>query len=165
MDLVFGIPPETAKANKAMQYIAGFIKNCTNTFDLGLNKVRIGIMAPKCKSLPRLRLKDSQNKQIIDKKLSLMTSQLEHDNSEIIENMRRKGFHKKTGARKNVKKIGIVILDKPTTDIKKLAIESLKLRKKLHVEMFVVTIGKSIDQMESKVRTTLFRVTFCHRRT
>ena len=115
-------------------------------FDIAPDRVQVSLVPKKCRqSMDGFDLQVHNTKGEVQKALEtesdIDTSTLEG----MVRFMRTKSFAGINGARNNVKKIGIIILDNNPRHLKAIAVEAERARVLGNIEMFVVGVGKAVS--------------------
>ena len=127
--------------NKALN----FVKNIIDEFDVGENGVQVGLVPKDCDPVAGFALNEFKSKGPLIK--AIEASMIGGSKTaQMLKNMRLNGFNAMNGGRENVKRFGIVVVDDDECNLTEVAKEAAKARSVHNIELFVIGVGKDVDQ-------------------
>ena len=118
--------------------------------NIGKDGVRVGIVPRECYPLSGFRLADSTTKRGVLRKLTTSRYRAAKT-SQIIRYMRQRSFARKQGARKNAKRMGILVVDANSPTRAAAAIRQAALARAKNIELFVVMVGRNSPKFSPEV--------------
>ena len=106
-------------------------------------------MVPKeCDSLDAVELKESELKQnaVLEKLDTILANQA--STASVLKYMREASFEPTNGARRNAKRIGVIIVDEAEGSLEAARKQARAAKKQGDIELFIIGVGKSIKKKD-----------------
>ena len=128
--------------SKGLTFMKGLVKD----FEIGENKVRVGLVPRECDSVAGFDLNQYHTKDAILAALNGGTNPFYSRAAAMIRHMRTQSFRRSNGARANVQKFSIFVVDGSTScdEVDIIAGEMQKFRLHHRGEVYAIGVGKDV---------------------
>ncbi|CAH1791715.1 unnamed protein product [Owenia fusiformis] len=143
-DIAFALTGNEINSLQNRAYSLAFIKSIVQEMNIGPQYVQVGIVPQDCMGMEGFGMNRFYDQNSLFNAID-SNNVIESNPTRTITYMRHRVFNHHGGARQNVKRIGVLIVDNMTNDVERLRQEARNAKTLDKMELFVIGVGRNIN--------------------
>ncbi|XP_013407116.1 collagen alpha-1(XII) chain [Lingula anatina] len=142
-DVAFVLGEATTRNPDKLRFYSQLVKNITKKFEVGPDAIQVAMVPEECKA-PGFSFNQYQDMWSLHKHLDNVESKELYTTQSRIHHLVKSTFHHKNGARKNVRKLAVLVLDKDPEKLKS-AYAAARAAKKHGIKIMTLAVSDEVS--------------------